>query len=74
MNRALWERSGHWDKYQDKMFISEADDDIYAIKPMNCPGCVLVYNSQPHSYRDLHYVFLNLVWIIGSSNQENCTV
>ena len=53
MNRALWERSGHWDKYQDKMFISEADDDIYAIKPMNCPGCVLVYNSQPHSYRDL---------------------
>ncbi len=53
MNRALWERSGHWDKYQDKMFISEADDDMYAIKPMNCPGCVLVYKSQPHSYRDL---------------------
>lgn len=53
LNRALWERSGHWDKYQDKMFVSEADDDIYAIKPMNCPGCVLVYNSQPHSYRDL---------------------
>ena len=53
LNRALWERSGHWDKYQDKMFVTSAEDDDYAIKPMNCPGCVLVYKSKPHSYRDL---------------------
>lgn len=53
MNRTLWERSGHWDKYQDKMFITEAEEDIFAIKPMNCPGAALVFASEPHSYRDL---------------------
>ena len=53
LNQDLWERSGHWAKYQDKMYITEADGDQYAIKPMNCPGAVLVYNSTQHSYRDL---------------------
>ena len=53
LNRKLWERSGHWDKYQDKMFTTEADDDLYAIKPMNCPGAILVYKADQHSYRDL---------------------
>ena len=53
LNRHLWETSGHWDHYKQNMFTSTIDDDTYAIKPMNCPGGVLVYKSEPHSYRDL---------------------
>ena len=53
LNRHLWETSGHWDHYKDNMYLSTIDDDIYAIKPMNCPGGVLVYKNEPHSYRDL---------------------
>lgn len=53
MNRHLWETSGHWDHYKDNMYSTTIDDDIYCVKPMNCPGGVMVYRSQPHSYRDL---------------------
>ncbi len=53
LNRHLWEISGHWDHYKDNMYLSTIDDETYAIKPMNCPGGVLVYKSEPHSYRDL---------------------
>ncbi len=53
MNRQLWETSGHWDHYKDNMYSTTIDDEIYCVKPMNCPGAVLVYRSQPHSYRDL---------------------
>ena len=53
MNRRLWETSGHWDHYKDNMYATTIDEDTYCVKPMNCPGCVLVYRSQPHSYRDL---------------------
>ena len=53
LNRHLWETSGHWDHYKQNMFTSTIDDDTYAVKPMNCPGGVLVYKSEPHSYRDL---------------------
>ena len=53
MNRRLWETSGHWDHYKDNMYATKIDDEDYCIKPMNCPGGVLVYASQPHSYRDL---------------------
>lgn len=53
MNRRLWETSGHWDHYKDNMYSTAIDDEIYCIKPMNCPGGVMVYKSQPHSYRDL---------------------
>lgn len=53
LNRHLWETSGHWDHYKQNMFTSTIDDDTYAIKPMNCPGGVLVYKSEMHSYRDL---------------------
>ncbi len=53
LNRHLWEVSGHWDHYKDNMYLSTIDDETYAIKPMNCPGGVLVYKSEPHSYRDL---------------------
>ncbi len=53
MNRQLWETSGHWDHYKDNMYSTTIDDEICCVKPMNCPGGVLVYKSQPHSYREL---------------------
>ncbi len=53
LNRHLWETSGHWDHYKDNMYLSTIDDETYAIKPMNCPGGVLVYKSEPHSYKEL---------------------
>ena len=53
LNRALWERSGHWDHYKENMYTTIIDGEDYAIKPMNCPGGMLVYKMEPHSYRDL---------------------
>jgi threonyl-tRNA synthetase len=53
LNRKLWEQSGHWDHYAENMYFTKIDDEDYAIKPMNCPGGMLVYKTQPHSYRDL---------------------
>ena len=53
LNRSLWERSGHWDHYKENMYTTVIDDTDFAIKPMNCPGGMLVYKLQPHSYRDL---------------------
>ncbi len=53
MNRHLWETSGHWDHYKDNMYSTEIDEETFCVKPMNCPGGVMVYRSQPHSYREL---------------------
>ena len=53
LNRSLWETSGHWDHYKDNMYTTVIDEQDYAVKPMNCPGGVLVYASEPRSYRDL---------------------
>ena len=53
LNRQLWETSGHWDHYKENMYTTVIDDTDFAIKPMNCPGGMLVYKSQPRSYRDL---------------------
>ena len=53
LNRQLWERSGHWEHYKNNMYTTVIDDTDFAIKPMNCPGGMLVYASEPHSYRDL---------------------
>ncbi len=53
MNRKLWETSGHWDHYKENMYFTKIDDEDYAVKPMNCPGGMLVYKSHQHSYRDL---------------------
>ena len=53
LNRSLWETSGHWDHYKNNMYTTVIDGEDYAIKPMNCPGGMLVYKSEPHSYRDL---------------------
>ena len=53
LNRSLWETSGHWDHYKDNMYTTKIDDEDFAIKPMNCPGSILVYQNEPRSYRDL---------------------
>ena len=53
LDRALWLRSGHWDHYKENMYFTEIDDAPFAIKPMNCPGGILVYKSDIHSYREL---------------------
>ena len=53
LNRQLWETSGHWFHYKQNMYTTQIDGEDYAIKPMNCPGGMLVYKSEPHSYRDL---------------------
>ena len=53
LNRKLWETSGHWDHYKENMYFTKIDDEDYAVKPMNCPGSILVYNTHGHSYRDL---------------------
>ena len=53
LNEALWHRSGHWDHYKDNMYTTVIDGEDYAVKPMNCPGGMLVYKNEPHSYRDL---------------------
>ena len=53
MTRQLWETSGHWDHYKENMYFTQIDDEPFAVKPMNCPGGVLVYSSKPHSYREL---------------------
>lgn len=53
LDRSLWEKTGHWDNYRDNMFTTESESRAYALKPMNCPGHVQIYNSGLHSYRDL---------------------
>ena len=53
MDEELWHRSGHWDNYKDDMYFMEVDERRFALRPMNCPGCCLVYGSERHSYRDL---------------------
>ena len=63
LERTLWERSGHWDNYKDNMYFTKIDDVDFAVKPMNCPGGILIYKSEQHSYRDLplRYAELGLV-------------
>ena len=53
LRRELWERSGHWDNYKENMYFTEIDEQPYAVKPMNCPGGLLIYKSRRRSYRDL---------------------
>ena len=53
LNRTMWENSGHWDHYQENMYFTKIDQADYAVKPMNCPGSILIYNSKLHSYREL---------------------
>ncbi len=53
MDRSLWERSGHWENYRDKMYVVEIEERFHAVKPMNCPGCMLYYAEKPKTYREL---------------------
>ena len=53
LNRSLWEKSGHWENYRENMYTSLVDEEEYAIKPMNCPGGMLIYGMKPHSYKEL---------------------
>ncbi|MBO8138385.1 MAG: threonine--tRNA ligase [Desulfotomaculum sp.] len=53
LNRSLWEKSGHWEHYKENMYFTQIDETDYAVKPMNCPGSILVYKSKIHSYREL---------------------
>lgn len=53
LNEQLWHTSGHWDNYKENMYFTAIDEEPYAVKPMNCPGCLITYNSSMHSYRDL---------------------
>ena len=52
LNRELWEKSGHWNNYRENMYTSEIDNTLFAIKPMNCPGALLVYQNTLHSYKE----------------------
>ena len=63
MRRTLWETSGHWDHYKDNMYTTVIDEEDFAIKPMNCPGSILVYDLEPHSYKELplRYAELGIV-------------
>ena len=60
LKQDLWEQSGHWEHYQENMYYSNVDDKSYCIKPMNCPGAILVYNRKPHSYRELPLKYAEL--------------
>lgn len=60
LNSELWKRSGHWDNFQDNMYFTEIDEDMFAVKPMNCPGCSLIYKYHLHSYRELPLRFSEL--------------
>lgn len=63
LNEELWHRSGHWDNYKENMYFTEIDETKFAIKPMNCPGGLIVYNSNIHSYRDLPLRFAELGFV-----------
>jgi len=60
LNRSLWEQSGHWDHYRENMYFTTIDEGEYAVKPMNCPGGILIYKSRLHSYRELPIRFAEL--------------
>ena len=64
LNKQLWETSGHWFHYRENMYTTIIDDEEYAIKPMNCPGGILVYQNEMHSYRDFPLRYAEL----GSSS------
>ena len=73
LNRHSWETSGHWDHYKENMYTTVIDDEDFAIKPMNCPGGMLVYKSQPHSYRELPSGWLRLDWCTAMRNPARFT-
>ncbi len=73
LNQDLWHRSGHWEHYKDNMYTTVIDDTNFALKPMNCPGGMLVYKTEPHSYRDLPLRMVNWASYTGMSCPARCT-
>lgn len=73
LDRSLWEKSGHWENFKDNMFTTESEKREYAIKPMNCPGHIQIFNTGLRSYRDLPYVMANLARAIAASLPAPCT-
>ena len=74
LSRSLWERSGHWAHYKENMYTTVIDEEDYAIKPMNCPGGMLVYKTKPRSYRDLPLRVGELGWCTAMSSPARCTL
>ena len=70
LDKELWEKSGHWDNYHENMFTTASENREYAVKPMNCPGHVQIFNNSLHSYRDLPLGWQNLVHVIVMSLLE----
>ena len=64
LDKTLWEKSGHWQNYRDNMFTTQSENRDYAVKPMNCPGHIQIFNSSLHSYRDLPLTFGG-VWLLS---------
>ncbi len=60
LSEELWHKSGHWDNYKDQMYFTKIDKKTYAIKPMNCPGCIIIYNVRPHSYKEFPIKLIEL--------------
>jgi len=60
LNEELWHKSGHWDNYKENMYFTLIDEENFAVKPMNCPGCLLVYKNEPHSYKELPIKFAEM--------------
>ena len=73
LSRHLWETSGHWDHYKENMYTTVIDDTDFAIKPMNCPGGILVYKSEPRSYKDLPCAWASWVLFTATRNPDSFT-
>lgn len=71
LSRDLWYRSGHWEHYKDNMYSTKIDEKEFAVKPMNCPGSMLVYKSKPHSYRELPLKYAELGLVHRHENSGN---
>ena len=73
LTRTLWENSGHWDHYKDNMYTTVIDEEDCAVKPMNCPGGMLVYKLSPHSYKDLPLRMAEMGMVHVTKRADNCT-
>ena len=71
LSRHLWETSGHWDHYKENMYTTQIDGEDFAIKPMNCPGGMLVYKAEPRSYKDLPLRVGELGLVHRHENQDS---
>jgi len=73
VDRSLWEKSGHWEKFHDDMFTTESEKRTFAVKPMNCPCHIQIYNQGLKSYRDLPLRLAEFVPVTATSSPARCT-